>query len=369
MRFALLALVGSLLLVSACKRNDDGQTRGSSPALTPADKAAKASRRGAMLSVYYHALSEGDAAPDTDTERPPMPLDEATQILRDGKGEVAESKRRLAIAKLASAQIESPRFRHALGVLGAPLDKIGPIVANRQPEESRLGGLPNRSATMIGVMALLDELWGPSNKACQRTLPVSKLEWVSNERLAKVLIRMSVKRTDGLDGLRTAIDPQNWDRCSDFIDAAYVAEEVDGQYPVDADFNAIENISTAPTPGTTWQAVEFEHLAVTWGVTFSWFKHLLTVESKGGPDTYRFDYALKKSLRSGVLGDERDGGLDVDDGYASATLRPDGWIDIEATKALRFSERPFLTKLLNTWAVVALAAMGDELWEIVCCVP
>lgn len=316
-----------------------------------------------MLSVYYNALH--DAGLPSDDEHPPMALDQAVAVLRAGKGELAESRRRRAIATLASARSDNPRLQQALTALGAPLDRIRALVGNA-PKSDRS---PTRAATMISVLALLDQLWSPASQVCQRTVPVSKLEWVSAERLAKVRVNLSVKRSDGLDGLRKAIDPQNWDRCSDFIVASYVAQETNGEYPVDADFNAIENTSNPPVPGTAWEGVAFEHLAVTWGVTFSWFKHILTIDSKTGPDTHRFDFALKKSLRSGVLGDELDGGIDVDDGYAAATLKSDGWIDVEATKALRFSERPFKTTLLNTWAVVALAAMGDELWETVCCVP
>ena len=298
-----------------------------------------------------------------------MPLEEAAQILRDGKDEFAESRRRLAIARLAAADVENPHFRGALATLGAPLERVVEILSRRKTGNQRIAGLWNDTGGTGGVGDLLDGLFERSNDECLRTPPLSKLEWIADQRLAKVKVTLSVKRiADGLDGFRRAIDPQNWDRCSDFIAASYVAQEVGGQYPVDADFNAIES-TTPPTPGTTWQAPVFEHLAVTFGVTFSWFKHVLVIDSKSDPTTYRFDFALRKSLRSGVLWDERDGGLDVDDGYASGTLRQDGWIDVEATKALRFSERPLLTKLLDTWAVVALAAMGDELWATVCCVP
>jgi len=323
-----------------------------------------------MLSVYYYALFGPDTPPD---DRPPMSLEEAARVLRDDKSELAESRRRRAIAKLAAADVENPRFRTALTILGAPLERISELRSEREvaprSTEEKIHALRNDSAAMARVLTLLDELSAPLDKQCLRTPPVSKLEWIANERLARVTVTLSVKRVaDGLDGLRRAIDPQSWHQCSDFIVASYVAEEVGGQYPVDADFNAI-HATKPPTPGTTWKAVDFEHLAVTWGVTFSRFKHLLTIDSKADPTTHRFDFALKKSLRSVVLTDERDGGIDVDDGYASGKLRQDGWIDVEATKALRFSERAYLTKLVDTWAVVALAAMGDELWEIVCCAP
>jgi hypothetical protein len=370
----MLARIAPLLLLAAC--GDEVTDRGralvasSTPTAAPdaaATSAAKASRRAAMMSVYYQALVGNQPPPDA--EHPPMPLEEAAHVLHDDRSTFAESRRRRAIARLAASDSHDPRTRAALTILEAPLQRIDALLDARTLEQPTTEGLRTDSAAMTGVVQLLDDVLGPSDKQCLRTPPVSKPEWDSKTRIAKSTVTLSVQRVaDGLDGFRRAVDPQSWDECSDFIVASYVAEEVNGQYPVNADYNAVE-ATKPPTPGDSWKGVAFEHLEVTFGVTFSWFKHLLTIDSKSDPAAYRFDFALKKSLRSKVLLDERDGGLDVDDGYALGKLRTDGWIDVEATKSLSFSERPFLTKLLDTWAFVAVAAMGDELWEIVCCVP
>jgi hypothetical protein len=243
---------------------------------------------------------------------------------------------------------------------------------DRAPEPSLLGPLAARALAVASdalaplVLSPCGGAGVPQAAACATTRPTSRLEWLPAERLARVTIRLAVRRPDGLPGLAVALDPQHWDLCSRFIRAAWVARAGDGDLRLGADGLPAPE-PAPPRPGTPWRALLFEHLAVDLGVRWSEFLHVLAVETEVAPDRYRFTYALHRSLRSRALWDARDGGLDVDQGHAVATPGRDGWIDVEATKALRFTSRPLLTPVLDAWAVVTLARMPAELAETLCC--
>jgi hypothetical protein len=315
----------------------------------------KAAWRAAMLSVYHYSYYAGDDwLPE---EFRPIPLDDATKILAAEESNLAELRRRQAIVQLAAAPPSEARVA-GLTILGAPLEAIAGVLANES--------LFDRSKRQAAIAALLAKLFDPPT--CHATQLGTTVTFDAATLITTVTASVAVNRKIG--DLAKVMDPQNWDVCSDFFDAAYVAKKVGSDYPVDSKYDAIEDLA-APTAGSKWQGVLFENFAMSLdGINVAWFKNLLAIDFEPGATQHILKYQLFKSLRSRVVLLAQNDGITTDQGSAKAyqdPLDPSSSI-VEGTKSIRLHAWPF-DFWVNYWTSVNLLAMGDEMATAVCCTP
>jgi len=315
----------------------------------------KTARRAAMLSVYHYAYYAGDDW--LPMEFRPVPLDNAAKILAADKGELAELRRRQAIVQLAAAPPSEARHA-ALTILGAPLEAIADVLVHES--------LFDRSKRQTAIAALLAKLFDPPT--CQATQLGTTVNFDAATLITTVTASVTVNRK--IADLAKVMDPQNWDVCSNFFDAAYVAKKVANDYPVDSNYDAIED-SAAPAAGSKWHGVLFENFAMSFdGINVAWFKNLLTIDFQPGATQHILTYQLFKSLRSRIVLLEQNDGITTDQGSAKAYQDPldPGSSIVEGTKSIRLHAWPF-DFWVNYWTSVNLMAMGDEMASSVCCTP
>jgi hypothetical protein len=317
----------------------------------------KVARRAAMLSVYHHAYYASDNwLPE---EFRPIPLDDAAKILKADRGQCAKARRRQAVVQLAAAPPSDMR-RAALTILDAPQEAIAAELAKQS-----LFDLGERKAA---IAALLQKLFGPAIANCETKQLGTTVSFDTATLITTVRTSVEVKRN--IAALATVVDPRNWATCSDFFDATYAAKKVANDYPVDSNYDAIED-SMAPPPGTAWQGVLFENFAMSLNaINTAWFKNLLAIDFQPGALQHTLKYQLYKSLRSRVALLEQDDGITKDEGSAKAyqdPLDPNSSI-VEGTKAIRLHAPPY-DFWVNYWTSVNLTAMGDEMATAVCCTP
>lgn len=309
-----------------------------------------------MLSIYHYAYyASDDWLPQ---EFRPIPLGDAAKILAGERGALADARRRQAIIALAAAPRSAPR-RAALMMLGAPLEAIADALAHES--------LFDRRARRAAIVALLAKLF--ASPACQATPLDTTVTFDAATLITTVTASVSVNRK--IADLAKVMDPQNWDVCSNFFEATYVAKKVGNDYPVNANYDAM-NDAAAATAGSQWQGVLFENFALSLdGISLAWFKNLLTIDFQPGTTQHILKYSLYKSLRSMIMLLEQDDGITTDEGSARAyqnPLDPTNSSIVEGTKSIRLHAWPF-DFWVNYWTSINLLAMGDEMATAVCCTP
>jgi hypothetical protein len=328
-------------------------------------RSADAEVRRALLSVYFHArIPESGWMPE---EVRPIPLRKAVEILRDDRGYFAESRRRRAIAKLYAGPKTRDRTL-ALRALGAPVQRLDPLVMDADLSEEELTRVGSPALVQVTI-ELLDKLNGPSIQSCVRTFPQTEVDFSYSDPMTKMVSTMSVKRA--LDELRPALDPQNWDVCgSKFWEAAYVAEKVGDDYPIDNKGNAKEH-ATPAAPGSDWEAGLFEHFVFEIGpFEAASFKILLGIESDAGTE-HVVKYKLIQSLEGSVGPiNKTSGGITLDKGSIEAK-QEGAWVHVKVSKDVKFSGwgGSMLDFWVNFWSRIAIEQAADELYEGICCQP
>jgi hypothetical protein len=310
-----------------------------------------------MLSVYHYAYYASDQwLPE---EFRPIPLAAAVKILAADEAEFAQWRRRQAIIQLAAAPPNEAR-RTALKMLGAPLDAIAAALADAASFD--------RARRWSVIAALLEKLFGPAIAKCQTKPLGTTVSFDSKSLITTATTSVGVNRN--IADLARVMDPQNWDVCSDYFDAAYVALKVGSDYPVTSSYDALPDTSANPA-GSSWHGVLFENFSMSLdGINVTWFKNLLTIDFQPGATEHTLRYSLFKSLRSRVGLIEQNDGITTDEGSARAyqdPLDPNASI-VEGTKVIRLHAPPF-DHWVNYWTSLNLMAMGDEMAAAVCCTP
>jgi hypothetical protein len=329
-----------------------------------------------MQSVYFHVLVADTR--DLPSEFRPMPLQTAACILKRDRLPRAEARRRLAIVKLAAGlkpvrdlgagkvELGPPIICGALSALDAPVDqllaqlgqRLQLLVQHRQLEVENT------------VRGLLQRLLGALGTDCAEVVGRSTPD--TDPGTNAISCTISVQRP--LSDVKPVMDPQNWAGCnSSYFAASYIAKQnPDGSPVIDPETGDVDPAPDPPKPGTPWSRALFEHFVFnTCGGAIScpwqtWFKNVLDITAREGEDPsshqpqYKFDYSLKQSIRSAVLGViNTTGGITIDQGCVVATAGGSNSTLLVGTKFIKFAG-PFTTAL-NTWAAALLPEMCDEI--------
>ena len=228
---------------------------------------------------------------------------------------------------------------------------------------------PGSFAFLTWAIDALEQLLGASIPGCDRTYPQSDVSFSYATWTSTAKVSISVKRN--LSEIRAVLDPQSWDACSGYFEATYVAEKVNGDYPIDSAHNAGKD-PAPPTPGTGWEKVLFEHFVVDLGfANLASFKVLLDITSKAGSGVHDVGYELRNPVHATLGWMEQAGGIDIDQGGAKATQCEVDTICIDATKQIRLADwgGSLVDFWMNFWTSFALEMMSDETYEGVCCNP
>jgi hypothetical protein len=344
----------------------------------PSVQETAAEQRAAMLSVVYHVRAPRDSAPP---RLRPIPLPEAARILSKPRDPFAESRRRRAIVKLGP-HIERREVRAALEVLDAPIDAIIDVLRAPRPQtlhdaERSIFKLLNAGGSAVpgcqhdGASTLTET--NPTSLEAACASGVTDLSGITQVTTTIVVHRP-------LSVMSPIMDPQNWDECSDYFDATYVAQALADQAQIDPSTHDATRHPGPPQPASAWKELLFEHFLIDWdeipGVLWplstlqSSFRNVLSVESLPTAGKYDVTYCLHESVWSQIGLDTTAGGIDVDEGHSSAV--DDGTkTEIEGVKYLRFEGNTVLgvpyDAMLNAMVPSVLEAMGGELEEAVCC--
>lgn len=182
---------------------------------------------------------------------------------------------------------------------------------------------------------------------------------------------LSVRRP--FEELRRIADPQHWDDMVPqyFAKACVVDCSGPGGCVVDPQTHEPTCDPNPPAPGTDWEGTLFENyrLNIAKIVKLVEFKNLLHVKSETTPNGHRFTYALSEVLYGQIaLATKVGAGLDLDDGYIQLTARPDGWVDVEATKDFHLKDWGPAPGdyLLNWWTSITIRTTLDAAYEAIC---
>ena len=312
--------------------------------------------RGALFSIYTHAHPErfkleGDAAPEL-----PSLDDAVTTILSDNSESrgytVRHAITELTIGRFKDGRIHDDDVRHALKRLGAPLSAL-------EQGLSEEPGYPDEATAVIQQVLSVNGLGSDCAKG-QADVFFNPFTQITTANYTVT------NATRPFDEVARAIDPQNWQHCSTYFEASYVAKEVDGGYPLDGNNNA-EKENNPPDPGTTWTGTIFEFFDFSVQMGFltwdGWFKNLLAVNTARTGTQFAFTYQLKDSIevRTGLLTVPK--GLNLDDGFSTAVEQSDGTVNVTGQKRFRYS---WPLAYLNVDVQLFLWGMGQEAKKIVC---
>jgi len=323
-------------------------TKGRGPGLTGEE------RRAALLSVYAHAY-----AAERERDVPSMSVKDAAEHLREDVGELAEARRRRAIAKVAAAGVD--RYRDAL----VRLDTDTTVDRIRAVLDLHPGAKPLVKEILVYNLLLAQQ--GDPIPWCMPTYPITTV--IDDGTAVEATVHLAVHRD--LKDLAEVSDPQHWHDCSVFFEQSYVADRnSNSKYPSGC---GPDPARKKRAPGSPWPDVLFEHFKLDWKlpeIQGSWFKNLLCIDPLSTAQ-YGYRYRLHTSLCSEVLGCKQNGGLGIDEGHFELTggVSPvSAWTFVEAVKRVKFSARKNVDqKTLDTWAWILLWAMGDEVADAACC--
>jgi hypothetical protein len=330
-----------------------------SDALTEKDQVNRA-----LLTVYYFAHA-GDLKPDQAQLLPPElrptrdDLLAAAKVIAADSSEAGSSRRRRAIVKLAVAGRETHDYKVELGILGAPQETIDHAL--RAQSDADRDELESELWNELAAASSYPIAW------CPVTWPRVKVVPTWPTRTMQATVTVDVRRT--VSELTSALDPQSWSRCdSTFFDKSYVALESGYEVPVDSKYDPTPD-ADKPSSGQAWDRMFFEEFRFGSGIlNISWFKNLLVVQTEVTQDEFRVDYDLYRAVRSKYSSDERDGGLDKDQGFLRVRGIDDDWSRYEAVKTLRFFGRgQSIDDQLNAWSYILLQFSPAAVIELVCC--
>jgi hypothetical protein len=330
-----------------------------------------------MVSVYYHAHRKSPEYPESppDEQLPsvlrPAQLSDAATVIMEADDEHAESRRRRAIVQLTKSPIFSEQSgREALEILEAPI--------------STLIGLKEATSDLAEIYETVSDAMGALGTPAlyETRKPTLALSFDPSTLVTDIKVSIQVKRDFG-EVVKT-LDPRTWSHCSDYFEASYIAEKVDGLAQIDEDYDAVKSSEPEAAIGSSYDALLFEHFHVPldFGLPdVSWLRNILKIKFESGPTSATNTYELRRSIASRIYLDQRLGGIDVDRGYATATPEADGWVYVEGKKQLRFTDRtPGLDYLEQTWLgfdlgemmnyftpYILAASMDDALIEGVSC--
>jgi len=348
-------------------------------------------RRAAMFSVYFYSLySSSEWVPEG---LRPIDLLEAARLLKRDEAPFAASRRHRAIANLAAAGLDDPRRREALTILEAPIEEIEALLADLLPKARahrpataadpacQMGGITDLvdlatidQVIVPAVLSFLTSRLGPAIPDCIGKFAVLSTDYSLLTRRSSVVVGGWVERDYAV--VCEQMDPQHWDECSDYFTETHIALKSGSDYPVEPDFS-VKADPNPPARCASYDRELYERFDIAFDMgdgtlNMAWYKQLLTIESEtpssGAGHVYEYELYDGKAIRSVVGIDERNGGLDTNQGQVTLTWNAsENRTEIELSKTVRFSDRPLIDIALNPLATVTLRAMAGELHEMVCC--
>jgi hypothetical protein len=307
----------------------------------------------ALMTVHAFAWLAVDAGPPLDVSN----LDEAVRGLANVTDATAEWRRLQAIVKLAAADLA--RFRVQLRKLGAPTAEIGAALG-AHPHLP----LPDRE---LLIWDLLVDRFGPPFPNCRTRHVRTEVTSNPNKGTTTVIVRLEVNKS--ITALSRVLDPQTWERCSDFFANSYVARKGAGPfgYKMDSECVCTRRIDS-PIVGTKWQLGLFEHFRVPWGIYRPSFQNVLKIHARPKAGGWRVDYRLIHAVCSDVVMHANPGVIEVDEGWTTARDRGCGWSELLATKTIKFGPQIGIpSSLVKFWTHVTLSAMGYGISRAICC--
>jgi hypothetical protein len=348
-------LAGVALGITACPMTRCRPYTPSLPALDPTT-IDDGLRSAAMRTVHAFAIwPNGEFPPELSL----MPIARAVQVLRSDGSAFAASRRRRAIARLATFALATPSLetplRDLLAGLPICLESLRVAIA-AAPEFVRSDEvlLESYIADLPMVTAQLQVAGCQWKKLYQYVDTVGPV--------VKVVVRVRVKR--GLKGVARGIDPQTWDCCSKF-------------------WRCPENTFLVKKPAADWIEIPPKPVGTTYGPEFlrerftcldkkCKFDTVLGVGAQRNPKGGLFNtpgasYDVWYWLKEAISGQGPDGlpvTLTRDDGGIKAVKIDPDWVRLRSTKTLQLSD-PAATAMLE--AVISQYELGGELAEMACC--
>ena len=180
----------------------------------------------AMVSLYYHAHRKSREYPESPPDEllpmafRPAKLADAAIALQEADDEHAESRRLRAITQLTKSPLFNEQSgREALEILGAPVKAL----QERTEAESELADIHNV------VWEVMEASRTPNLHETRN--PTLQVGFDPRTLVTDITVSVQVKRDFG-EVVKT-LDPRTWARCSDYFEATYLAETVDGLAQID----------------------------------------------------------------------------------------------------------------------------------------
>ena len=348
----------ALVLIALAGRGRIALATGAPCAQPPA-----AAIRAAVLSVYYFAYSPIQKLHIWK----PIPLGQASEILRCDQSFGARARRRRAIIKLAprmqlAGGAPSPALAAEIGAALSRLDVPVPdllevLTARREDTQAQL-----EQATAL----YLDSTPGPWGRlCCARVTYCDPVPAGRAEDPGSVFFTIDVARP--LSEVRPIMDPQAWDSCAGtfFQDTHRIGDTCPTQPPVGVP-------AEEPRPaGTAWSGALYEHFEANFqGGNKAMFKNLLKIATQVASG-FHFDYGLcapSGSLESDVLGNHSTPGILREDcGFSASNQLTSTSTVVSGLKKLQFGPIPGAIGL-NVWVNLGLESLVDQVADVgVCC--
>lgn len=338
----------------------------------------------AFLGVYLHTTPRDQRPTAFPVELPA--LERAAALLRKNDGFGASAIRRRAATRIGAAALRAGapgELAGALRALGLPPDFLPSILRRARPGILAASDADREEEIQISLDGLPAAARKKFARACCAGFDFCVVDGAVREGGSTTgYFQLEVQRpVDGSDGLKDALDPQDWDECmSNHFDAVYRTGDACPQGPPHV---VAEDPALAKPVGSPWKGAIFERfVADPNGATQ--FQNNLEVAwfHDAGNRQYCFDYDLCTpvgSIDSKVQGQPQAGGVAVDKGFALAqpsTSSANATL-ITGLKMLRFSPSavalwqwanftmaPALDMIASVGACCSMTARDDETCEL-----
>jgi hypothetical protein len=321
---------------------------------------------GALLAIYYWT--------DRPTKPPPIRLpgpQDASRILACDESRGSSSRRRRAIGRLALAQASRPESpsgirltaleRHVFDVSLAQLGAPDGLVQAIEDASRRKADLQEAIETFLdehpnSVKKLSYE------RECCACLKGCSVKGPDAEGLAVIDFQVELGGVK-IEDAQSTIDPQSWSQCDTSCQASYFVGTTCPSTPPSSPPTTVS--TTAPTIGTDWQGVIFEHVNLS---DTSFAKNLLNITAQhasSGVKPYVVQYGLCHPLElklDGAIGFTPT--LKEDCGFISTFAVDADTTTVNVLKAVNFQPTEQFAEFVDD----ALEFMAGELVGVgLCC--
>ena len=263
----------------------------------PPDKATdgKDDLRAALWSVYFFTAGLRPAV--LPPQLKPVPLRRALGTLTADWDEHDVPRRRRALMEVAGAgatHLGDPKTRKCLQGLAERAGIDQGLLARVHPNHARravgdqLAAAPRAAGDCVAMR----------HENCQ-------VDYDPETHASTVVATVRVNRP--LATLAPLLDPQSWQRCSDFFGASYRVKKDDYATP------------DPVAAGTPWKGLLFEEFKL----PNASFENILAIDFSVTPSEINVHYELHHSPAFTFAGQRRLGVLEVDDGFARARSVPE----------------------------------------------